>query len=82
MKKLIKKTIATFILLAVLSVSALADRETLPPPPPPPMCGDMQCPAPLIGDDSTSGTKDEKDQDLEDLSSFIIKMLEKVGFFF
>ena len=77
MKNLIKKTIATFILLTILSVSAFAEGETTPPPRP--TCGDMQCPRPLSGDDSTSDTKD---QDLEDLSSFIIKMLEQVGFFF
>lgn len=76
MKNLIKKTIATFILLTVFTISALAECPTSSPPP----CGDMQCPC--LFDGSTPDAKNDKDQDSDDLSSFIIKMFEKIGFLF
>ncbi len=78
MKNLIKKSIATFILLTVFTISALAE---CPAPPPP--CGDMQCPAPCLFDGATTPeAKNDKDQESGDLSSIIIEMFEKIGFLF
>ncbi len=78
MKNLIKKTIATFILMTALTGSALAECPTPPPP-----CGNMQCPAPCLFEGSTTpDAKSDKDQESVDLSNIIKKMFEKIGFLF
>lgn len=75
MKNLIKKSIAAFILLTVFAISALPNCTVTPPP-----CGNMQCPC--LSNGLTSDAKNYKDQESDDLSSFIIKMFEKIGFLF
>ncbi len=78
MKNFINKTVATVILLTVLTFNALACGDLQCPNPP---CGDLQCPgvsATVLLDE----TKNNSSQKVESLSDFIVKMCKEISFLF
>lgn len=70
MNYLLKKSIATAILLTLLTVNTWAEDES--------PCGDMQCPLAS----KTVNVKFDKDQRLDVINEFITKLLETVGYCF
>jgi hypothetical protein len=75
MKKSIKKTVATIIILTFVSINAWAE-------------GDMQCPktaAPCLVETTlpdTKGVSNEKSQFTDDFAQVVLKMLRQISFLF